>query len=149
MISKLMIGFGVILVMCSPAGWVLHDWALRAAAVNGVAMIAAGAAAEQGRRSLRRTGLVVGFLLPALMSIAFLWRAYELFTAADDLRVPVLQPVLLLVLGIVAVVALLLMIRARVAQTSLIAERGYSLTTPAHVVPPPAPSSEHEHIDRR
>lgn len=148
-ISKLMIGFGAILLVCAPAGWVLHDWALRAAAVNGVAMIAAGAAAEQGRRSLRRTGLLVGFLLPGLMSIAFLWRAYELFAAPADADVPVIQPVLLLVLGIIALGALLLLIRARLAQTSLIAERGYSVTTPTHLVSPAATSTEQEQIDRR
>jgi hypothetical protein len=137
--SKWIIGFGVLLLGCALAGWMIDPWVVRVAGGNGLAMIAAGVAAAQGRRSLRRTGLLVGFLLPAVLAAVASWRAMQLWIHRAEGDVSQAQPILVSCLAAVSLIMLLVLVRLRLSQSSSIAERGYSVTTPTHFTSPAEP----------
>ena len=147
-ISRIMIAFGAVLLACALLSWPLEEWTMRQAGIDGVAMIAAGAAAAQGRRSLRRAGLVVGFALPALVAVVFAWRAVELWRESQQEsqqgQITMPMPALLGAVALLALVVLIAMIRLRAGHVSAIAERGYSVTTPTHIVTPAA-----NHVEER
>jgi len=147
-ISKVMIGFGLLLLVCAVMTWSREEPAVRAGVANGLAMFAAGAAFAQRRRSLRLAGMFVGFLLPVLMLGIFVWRAAEQWRAHRVGAVSLRAPMLLTFLALAAAAAIFTLLKLRAAQQSSIAERGYSVTTPAHLLEPrPAPPPT-EHVNR-
>lgn len=148
--SKWMIGFGVALLGCAAGSWSADRWTFQVSGGHGLAMIAAGAAAAQGRASLRRAGVFFGFLLPAVLAAAAAWRAMQLWILRADGEVALLPPLLVTCLAAAAIVFLLILVRLRILHRSSIAERGYSVTTPAHYASaaPSPPTAARQRADR-
>jgi hypothetical protein len=147
-ISKVMIGLGLLLLVCAVMAWSHEEPAIRAGVANGLAMIAAGVACAQGRRSVRLTGLFVGFLLPVLMLGVYTWRAAEQWRAHRAGAVSIRTPILLTFLALAVAAAVIALLKLRAAQQSSIAERGYSVTTPAHLLVPRESPPPTEHANR-
>jgi hypothetical protein len=138
-----MIGFGVLVLICAAVGWSTGDACLRAGIMMGVAMIVAGMAAGQGRRSLRKTGIFLGMFLPVLSAGFCGWRAYEHWTSIDDSSTRLLAAILLTIMS--AAGALTVLVLAKLRAGNNIAERGYPLTP---LAPPPGETSLPRRADR-
>jgi hypothetical protein len=124
--SLVMIAYGLLLAACEAFDLFLHvPFDLRLATwvngwASGGAMVAAGLAACQGRRSLRHAGLLVGILLPLFLGVLLAWQAFNAPTALGSGLSATLSMISLVILGGV--------VRARPREG--IASRGYAVTTP-------------------
>lgn len=122
--SRWMVAFGVLSLICSLVGWTTGDTGIRSGLAVGLAMLAAGAAAAQGRRSLRKTGAFVGMFLPVLATAFWGWRGVDHYKTFTDRAQP-LQLTLLAIMALGGLLTVLLLIVHR--STDNIAERGYSI----------------------
>src|SRR5688572_20889665 len=123
--SKVMMCFGGVLVACALIGWVTGDGALRTALAFGLAMVAAGAAAAQGRSSLRRTGYFVGMFLPVLAAAVFGWRAIDYWKTLGTAAPRPFPAVVLTLMSVAGLLTVLVLMKLRAGDT--VAERGYSV----------------------
>ena len=135
--------FGAVALAGGGVGWFVRDGMLRAGLAMGLAMIAAGAAAAQGRTSLRKTGQFIGTFLPVLAAALFGWRAVDYWkTLGTDVPRP-FPAVVLTLLSLVALITVLVLMKLRAGDA--VAERGYSIlpmeSNPS-LAPQPAPQNQ-------
>jgi hypothetical protein len=131
-----MMAFGVALLACVAVGWLFPAAeAARSGLLPGVAMLACGVAAAQGRTSLRKTGLFAGIILPALIAGFYAWRALDAWRAGSGM----VAVTVLTMMSAAGLLTLLILMKLRVGDS--IGERGYSVlpTTPTRSNPHPAP----------
>jgi hypothetical protein len=142
-----MIVFGAALLAGGTVGWFVGDGTLRAGVALGLAMIAAGAAAAQGRTSLRKTGQFIGSFLPVLAAALFGWRAIDYWkTLGGPLPRPV-PAVVLTLLSAGALVTVLVLMKLRAGDA--VAERGYSvLPMQSHASSAPEAAPQNQPADR-
>jgi hypothetical protein len=123
--SRVMIVFGAVLLVGSAVGWFVRDGTLRASVAMGLAMIAAGAASAQGRTSLRKTGYVVGVLLPVFAAALCGWRAIDYWkTLGSDFPRP-FPAVALTLVSAAGLITVIILMKLRAGDA--VAERGYSV----------------------
>lgn len=136
--SKCMIALGAYSLCCAIAGWRIDDAGVRSGFAVGIAMFAAGAAAAQGRRSLRKAGSFVGMFLPVLAAAFWGWRALDYFNTLGTDRPQVFPAILLTIMAIGGLVSVMLLLRVRASNN--IAERGYSIVplVPTSTAAPPS-----------
>ena len=123
--SKVMTGFGAVLLACAVVGWVAGDGALRTGVAMGLAMIAAGAASAQGRTSLRKTGYFVGMFLPVLAAAVFGWRAIDYWKTLGAATPRPFPAVVLTLMSAAGLLTVLVLMKLRAGD--VVAERGYSV----------------------
>ena len=124
--SRVMMGYGLLLLAIAALGGLMLDAGFGATLAPSAAMLAAGAAAAQGRRSLRRGGHFIGSLLPVLCAALFGWRAMDAWVgSAQSQQGRMLEASLLTVIAVGGLVTALLLMKLRAGDT--IAERGYSV----------------------
>jgi hypothetical protein len=123
--SKWMIGFGVLALLCALLSAFVALQSVPGGLAVGVTMLAAGAAAAQGRTSLRKTGRFVGLLVPAMAAGFYGWRAVEDWRRLNAGLPGLLSPILLSLIALGGVVTFLMLMKFRSADN--IAERGYSV----------------------
>lgn len=138
LISRWMIAFGALAAVCAVIGWGTSDPVIRSGLLIGIAMVAAGAAAAQGRTSLRRTGLFIGMFLPLMTAAVCGWRELEYFNQFSAERPRWLAMILLGAMSVGGFLTMLILMKLRTADH--VAERGYSVTplrgAPAAAVKP-------------
>ena len=142
-----MIVFGAVLLIGGAVGWFVRDGTLRAGFALGLAMIAAGAAAAQGRTSLRRTGYFLGLLLPVFAAALCGWRAIEYWkTVGSQLPRP-FPAVVLTLLSVAGLITVIVTIKLRAGDA--VAERGYSiLPMQSHAATAAQPAPENQPADQ-
>src|SRR5688572_4683030 len=139
--SKVMTGFGAVLLACAAVGWVAGDGALRTGVVMGLAMIAAGLASAQGRTSLRKTGYFVGMILPVLAAALFGWRAIDFWKTLGSPAPRPFPAVVLTLMSAAGLLTVLVLMKLRAGDA--VAERGYSvLPMESHHRAEPAPQNQ-------
>lgn len=143
--SRVMMGFGAVLLVGGVVGWLVRDGTLRAGVAMGLAMIAAGAAAAQGRTSLRKTGRFIGTFLPLLAAALFGWRAIDYWRTLGSAVPRPFPAVAFTLLAAAALVAVLVLMKLRAGDA--VAERGYSIL-PVQSHPAPAPAPQGQPADR-
>jgi hypothetical protein len=121
-----MTAFGALGIVCALLGWGAPDGAIRVGMAVGLAMVAAGAAAAQGRRSLRLSGHFVGTIVPIVAGVFWGWRAVGSIRHHNGAPTSIWSIILLSVLSIGALVTLLALLKLRAGDS--IGERGYSIT---------------------
>jgi hypothetical protein len=145
--SRVMILFGAVLLVGGAVGWFVRDGTLRAGFGMGLAMIAAGAAAAQGRTSLRRTGYFVGAILPVLAAALFGWRAVDHWKTLGGAAPRPFPAVMLTLTSAAGLITVIILMKLRAGDA--VAERGYSvLPMQSHAAPAPQPAPENQPADR-
>src|SRR5688500_13845748 len=132
--SKIMMAFGAVAVVCAVVGWGGADGLVQSGLAVGLAMFAAGAAAAQGRTSVRKTGQFIGLILPVVAAALFGWRSidyWRTFASAGGRAMPAIR---LTVMAVAALITLVVLIKLRAGDNT--AARGYS------ILPLPARSTE-------
>jgi hypothetical protein len=141
-----MVGFGVLLLAGAVMGWVAADGALRTALALGLAMLAAGAAAAQGRTSLRKTGYFLGIFLPVLAAAVFGWRAIDYWKTLGGPAPRPFPALLLTVLSLAGLLTVLILMKLRAGDA--VAERGYSVLPMQSNAQPVETAPENQPADR-
>jgi hypothetical protein len=119
-----MIAYGVLALACAALGWLIVGIQAAFGLSLGVAMIAAGSASAQGRRSLRKTGNFLGMFLPVIAAGFYGWRALDGWRHHQP-GAQILPLVLLTILASAGLITVLVLLKLRGGDG--IAERGYSV----------------------
>ena len=146
--SRVMMVFGGLLLGGGAVGWVVRDGdgTLRAGAAMGLAMIAAGAAAAQGRTSLRKTGQFIGTFLPVLAAAMFGWRSIDYWKTLGSAAPRPFPAVVLTFLSAASLLTVLVLMKLRAGDA--VAERGYSvLPMQSHAVDATQPAPQNQPAD--
>ena len=134
-LSRWMIGYGLVLIACDVVDSLglgqigLEGRTLISGWAGGLLMAAAGLAAAQGRRSLRRTGLYVGIFLPLALGGIFAWHASDLWREARATGSSRHAAMALSLLAAVSLILVAIVVRLRPREG--IASRGYAVTIPS------------------
>jgi hypothetical protein len=130
-----MAAFGVLLIACDILDWLvqspvlLGERTLVPGWAGGAVMIAAGLLTMAGRTSLRRTGLVIGTLLPLGLSAIYTWHGARLWREVWGGSAPLFPAAACSTLAVSGVLVSGVVFRLRPREG--VASRGYAVTVPS------------------
>jgi hypothetical protein len=124
-LAKLMIGYGVVLIVCGLLGWASAGFAAKAktailsGAISGLVMIGCGWLSSLAPGAARTLGRTLGPILPVLFAGVFTWRAAIVWRAWAAGEPKLLVALVISIMALASLVAFVLLMKLRLGKPSL------------------------------